>query len=121
MRWLRVTHVIASLLCPFKQGARGRLRGGVGWEISLRQRPVPRVTFQAGDPYYISKRTREEWLNKWKMEVSDHCPATVPDRQKETLGRGVEECEDGLKRCSEEQREKEMWLKRHGVKDRAHS
>ncbi|XP_063040327.1 DNA (cytosine-5)-methyltransferase 3A-like isoform X2 [Engraulis encrasicolus] len=50
-------------------GARGRLRGGVGWEISLRQRPMPRVTFQAGDPYYISKRTREEWLNKWKMEA----------------------------------------------------
>lgn len=53
-----------------KQGGRGRLRGGVGWEISLRQRPVPRITFQAGDPYYISKRTREEWLAKWKMEVS---------------------------------------------------
>ncbi|XP_057714906.1 DNA (cytosine-5)-methyltransferase 3A-like isoform X2 [Corythoichthys intestinalis] len=48
---------------------RGRLRGGVGGEISLRQRPVPRITFQAGDPYYISKRTREEWLAKWKMEA----------------------------------------------------
>lgn len=63
--------------CPFKQGARGRLRGGVGWEISLRQRPMPRVTFQAGDPYYISKRTREELLAKWKLEVSTiarHCP-----------------------------------------------
>uniref|UniRef100_A0A672KPQ7 DNA (cytosine-5-)-methyltransferase n=1 Tax=Sinocyclocheilus grahami TaxID=75366 RepID=A0A672KPQ7_SINGR len=56
--------------CPFKQGARGRLRGGVGWEVSLRQRPMPRVTFQAGDPYYISKRTREELLAKWKLEVS---------------------------------------------------
>uniref|UniRef100_A0A8C1J2G4 DNA (cytosine-5-)-methyltransferase n=1 Tax=Cyprinus carpio TaxID=7962 RepID=A0A8C1J2G4_CYPCA len=63
--------------CPFKQGARGRLRGGVGWEVSLRQRPMPRVTFQAGDPYYISKRTREELLAKWKLEVSTtahHCP-----------------------------------------------
>ncbi|KAG7229228.1 hypothetical protein INR49_013020 [Caranx melampygus] len=50
------------------EGGRGRLRGGVGWEISLRQRPMPRITFQAGDPYYISKRTREEWLAKWKME-----------------------------------------------------
>ncbi|KAK7940409.1 hypothetical protein WMY93_003735 [Mugilogobius chulae] len=47
-----------------KEGGRGRMRGGVGWEISLRQRPMPRVTFQAGDPYYISKRTREEWLAK---------------------------------------------------------
>uniref|UniRef100_A0AAX7VSV9 DNA (cytosine-5-)-methyltransferase n=1 Tax=Astatotilapia calliptera TaxID=8154 RepID=A0AAX7VSV9_ASTCA len=52
------------------EGGRGRLRGGVGWEISLRQRPMPRITFQAGDPYYISKRTREELLAKWKMEVS---------------------------------------------------
>uniref|UniRef100_A0A8C5HJP5 DNA (cytosine-5-)-methyltransferase n=1 Tax=Gouania willdenowi TaxID=441366 RepID=A0A8C5HJP5_GOUWI len=56
--------------------SRGRLRGGVGWEISLRQRPMPRVTFQAGDPYYISKRTREEWLAKWKMEVSTQPPQT---------------------------------------------
>ncbi|KAM8834138.1 DNA (cytosine-5)-methyltransferase 3A-like [Synchiropus picturatus] len=51
------------------EGGRGRLRRGVGWEISLRQRPMPRITFQAGDPYYISKRTREEWLAKWKMEA----------------------------------------------------
>uniref|UniRef100_A0A669EKZ5 DNA (cytosine-5-)-methyltransferase n=1 Tax=Oreochromis niloticus TaxID=8128 RepID=A0A669EKZ5_ORENI len=51
------------------EGGRGRLRGGVGWEISLRQRPMPRITFQAGDPYYISKRTREELLAKWKMEA----------------------------------------------------
>ncbi|XP_046710950.1 DNA (cytosine-5)-methyltransferase 3A isoform X3 [Silurus meridionalis] len=51
------------------EGARGSPRGGVGWEISLRQRPMPRVTFQAGDPYYISKRTREELLAKWKMEA----------------------------------------------------
>uniref|UniRef100_A0A3Q1CKW2 DNA (cytosine-5-)-methyltransferase n=1 Tax=Amphiprion ocellaris TaxID=80972 RepID=A0A3Q1CKW2_AMPOC len=51
------------------EAGRGRLRGGVGWEISLRQRPMPRITFQAGDPYYISKRTREEWLAKWKMEA----------------------------------------------------
>lgn len=65
------------LLLYFKQGARGRLRGGVGWEVSLRQRPMPRVTFQAGDPYYISRRTREELLAKWKFEVSTiahHCP-----------------------------------------------
>lgn len=35
----------------------------------LRRRPVPRVTFQAGDPYYISRRQKEEWLSRWKMEV----------------------------------------------------
>ena len=40
------------------------------WEVGLRQRPRPRVTFQAGDPCYISRRTREEWLAKWKTEVS---------------------------------------------------
>ncbi|XP_029281818.1 DNA (cytosine-5)-methyltransferase 3A-like [Cottoperca gobio] len=37
----------------------------------LRRRPVPRVTFQAGDPYYISRRQREEWLSRWKMEVGE--------------------------------------------------
>lgn len=72
------------LFWHLKQGGRGRLRGGVGWEISLRQRPVPRITFQAGDPYYISKRTREEWLAKWKMEVST--PATVDDRVSDRCG-----------------------------------
>ncbi|XP_031435609.1 DNA (cytosine-5)-methyltransferase 3A-like isoform X2 [Clupea harengus] len=48
------------------EGVSGRLRGVRG---SLRQRPMPRDTFQAGDPYYISKRTREEWLNKWKIQA----------------------------------------------------
>lgn len=47
----------ASSVCV--QGETGRLR----------RRPVPRVTFQAGDPYYISRRQREEWLSRWKMEV----------------------------------------------------
>uniref|UniRef100_A0A452VC46 DNA (cytosine-5)-methyltransferase 3A n=1 Tax=Ursus maritimus TaxID=29073 RepID=A0A452VC46_URSMA len=50
-------------------GSRGRLRGGLGWESSLRQRPMPRLTFQAGDPYYISKRKRDEWLARWKREA----------------------------------------------------
>lgn len=81
---MRAKSVIFSfhffLFCPLKQGARGRLRGGVGWEVSLRQRPMPRVTFQAGDPYYINKRTREELLAKWKLEVSTtarHCPRAI--------------------------------------------
>ncbi|XP_015204100.1 DNA (cytosine-5)-methyltransferase 3A isoform X7 [Lepisosteus oculatus] len=52
-----------------EQGTRARLRGGLGWETSLRQRPMQRITFQAGDPYYISKRKRDEWLAKWKMEA----------------------------------------------------
>lgn len=30
---------------------------------------MPRLTFQAGDPYYISKRKRDEWLARWKREV----------------------------------------------------
>ncbi|XP_061899134.1 DNA (cytosine-5)-methyltransferase 3A isoform X1 [Entelurus aequoreus] len=58
------------------EGGGERLRGGVAWEVSLRQRPVPRVTFQAGDPYYISKRTREEWLAKWKMEAEKKAKLT---------------------------------------------
>lgn len=37
----------------------------------LRRRPVPRVTYQAGDPYYISRRQRDEWLSRWKMEVGE--------------------------------------------------
>ncbi|XP_058657747.1 DNA (cytosine-5)-methyltransferase 3A [Ammospiza nelsoni] len=51
------------------EGSRGRLRGGLGWESSLRQRPMQRHTFQAGDPYYISKRKRDEWLARWKREA----------------------------------------------------
>ncbi|KAJ8372151.1 hypothetical protein AAFF_G00294110 [Aldrovandia affinis] len=65
-----------------EQGDGARLRGGLGWEISLRQRPMQRITFQAGDPYYISKRKRDEWLAKWKMEVSTWLNAgTVLDRE----------------------------------------
>ncbi|XP_061551694.1 DNA (cytosine-5)-methyltransferase 3A isoform X1 [Phycodurus eques] len=73
------------------EGDRARLRGGLGGEIGLRQRPVPRITFQAGDPYYISKRTREEWLAKWKMEAEKKAKLmsamnaiTDPDPGKET-------------------------------------
>uniref|UniRef100_A0A8C5ADX9 DNA (cytosine-5-)-methyltransferase n=1 Tax=Gadus morhua TaxID=8049 RepID=A0A8C5ADX9_GADMO len=54
---------------PRAEGGGGRQRGGVCWEVGLRQRPRPRVTFQAGDPCYISRRTREEWLAKWKTEA----------------------------------------------------
>ena len=49
----------------------------MGWESSLRQRPMPRLTFQAGDPYYISKRKRDEWLARWKREVR-HLLSLVP-------------------------------------------
>ncbi|XP_050827874.1 DNA (cytosine-5)-methyltransferase 3A, partial [Serinus canaria] len=61
------------------EGSRGRLRGGLGWESSLRQRPMQRHTFQAGDPYYISKRKRDEWLARWKRE-SDRSPVSVLGR-----------------------------------------
>ncbi|XP_053314718.1 DNA (cytosine-5)-methyltransferase 3A isoform X2 [Spea bombifrons] len=54
---------------PKSEGYRGRLRGGLGWESSLRQRPMQRLPFQAGDPYYISKRKRDEWLARWKREA----------------------------------------------------
>lgn len=64
----------ASSLFLRRQGSRGRLRGGLGWESSLRQRPMQRHTFQAGDPYYISKRKRDEWLARWKREVRSWMP-----------------------------------------------
>uniref|UniRef100_A0A8C2HW01 DNA (cytosine-5-)-methyltransferase n=1 Tax=Cyprinus carpio TaxID=7962 RepID=A0A8C2HW01_CYPCA len=49
----------------------GRLRGRQGWDISLRRRPVQRETFQAGDPYHISRREKEELLARWKKEKED--------------------------------------------------
>ncbi|XP_069089738.1 DNA (cytosine-5)-methyltransferase 3A isoform X1 [Pleurodeles waltl] len=51
------------------EGCRGRQRGGLGSDLSLRQRPQQRHTFQAGDPYFISKRKKEEWLARWKREA----------------------------------------------------
>nr|UAT11631.1 DNA methyltransferase 3 alpha [Protopterus annectens] len=60
-----------------EQGSRGRLRGTIGWETSLRPRPVPRMTFQAGDPYYVSKRKREEWLARWKKEAEKRARVAV--------------------------------------------
>lgn len=56
-----MVYAIYNKLFVYMQGETGRLR----------RRPVPRVTFQAGDPYYISRRQREEWLSRWKMEVSN--------------------------------------------------
>uniref|UniRef100_A0AAV2KAJ0 DNA (cytosine-5)-methyltransferase N-terminal domain-containing protein n=1 Tax=Knipowitschia caucasica TaxID=637954 RepID=A0AAV2KAJ0_KNICA len=35
----------------------------------LRRRTTPRVPYQAGDPDYVSRRQKEEWLSRWKMEV----------------------------------------------------
>ncbi|XP_027559084.1 DNA (cytosine-5)-methyltransferase 3A, partial [Neopelma chrysocephalum] len=69
------------------EGSRGRLRGGLGWESSLRQRPMQRHTFQAGDPYYISKRKRDEWLARWKREV--RAGASVGWAQPASLELGV--------------------------------
>ncbi|XP_069706731.1 DNA (cytosine-5)-methyltransferase 3A isoform X1 [Phaenicophaeus curvirostris] len=77
------------------EGSRGRLRGGLGWESSLRQRPMQRHTFQAGDPYYISKRKRDEWLARWKreaekkakviavMNVVEETPPAEPQKEEE--------------------------------------
>ncbi|XP_051729906.1 DNA (cytosine-5-)-methyltransferase 3 alpha a isoform X2 [Ctenopharyngodon idella] len=59
----------------------GRLRGRQGWDISLRRRPVQRETFQAGDPYHISRREKEEWLARWKKvkEEKAHLVPTMSD------------------------------------------
>ncbi|KAI4882621.1 hypothetical protein NFI96_022781 [Prochilodus magdalenae] len=44
------------------EGDSGRQRSRQGWDISLRRRPVPRITYQAGEPYHITKRQMEEML-----------------------------------------------------------
>ncbi|XP_028581153.2 DNA (cytosine-5)-methyltransferase 3A isoform X2 [Podarcis muralis] len=65
------------------EGSRGRLRGGgLGCESSLRPRPMPRLTFQAGDPYYISKRKRDEWLARWKRETDNPAAAQLDKAEK---------------------------------------
>ncbi|KAB0400776.1 hypothetical protein E2I00_006024 [Balaenoptera physalus] len=85
-----------SELCVLLEGSRGRLRGGLGWESSLRQRPMPRLTFQAGDPYYISKRKRDEWLARWKREAEKKAKViavmnAVEENQGSTESQKVEE------------------------------
>ncbi|XP_058020675.1 DNA (cytosine-5)-methyltransferase 3A [Ahaetulla prasina] len=64
------------------EGSRGRLRGGLGCESILRPRPVQRLTFQAGDPYYISKRKRDEWLARWKRETDNPAAAQLDKAEK---------------------------------------
>nr|XP_055042689.1 DNA (cytosine-5-)-methyltransferase 3 alpha a [Misgurnus anguillicaudatus] len=49
----------------------GRQRGRQGWDINLRRRPVQRETFQAGDPYHISRKEKEEWLARWRKEKEE--------------------------------------------------
>ncbi|KAL7872544.1 hypothetical protein SRHO_G00075270 [Serrasalmus rhombeus] len=50
------------------EGDSGRKRGRQGWDISLRRRPVPRITYQAGEPYRISRREMEEMLAHCRKE-----------------------------------------------------
>ncbi|KAF5900341.1 dystrobrevin beta-like isoform X1, partial [Clarias magur] len=50
------------------EGDSGRVRTREGRDISLRRRPVPRITFQAGDPFHMSKRETEELIARWKKE-----------------------------------------------------
>lgn len=70
-----------------EQGTRARLRGGLGWKTSLRQRPMQRITFQAGDPFYINKRKSDEWLAKWKMEAEKRATlVAVMNSLEETVG-----------------------------------
>ncbi|XP_017310682.2 DNA (cytosine-5-)-methyltransferase 3 alpha a isoform X2 [Ictalurus punctatus] len=53
------------------EGDSGRVRTREGRDISLRRRPVPRITFQAGDPFHMSKREREELIAHWKKEEEE--------------------------------------------------
>ncbi|XP_039604706.1 DNA (cytosine-5)-methyltransferase 3A isoform X1 [Polypterus senegalus] len=77
-----------------EQGTRTRLRGGLGWEVSLRQKPLQRITFQAGDPYYVSKRKRDEWLAKWKMEAEKKAKLAVMNVREESTGNEAQKEED---------------------------
>uniref|UniRef100_A0A8B9RJY6 DNA (cytosine-5-)-methyltransferase n=1 Tax=Astyanax mexicanus TaxID=7994 RepID=A0A8B9RJY6_ASTMX len=56
-----------SSLDPYP-GDSGRMRGCKGSDISLRRRPVPRITYQAGEPYHISKREMEEMLARCRKD-----------------------------------------------------
>uniref|UniRef100_A0A674AAH7 DNA (cytosine-5-)-methyltransferase n=1 Tax=Salmo trutta TaxID=8032 RepID=A0A674AAH7_SALTR len=47
----------------------------------LRRRPVPRETFQAGDPFYISRRQRDKWIKQAVMSVMEDL--SEPEFQKE--------------------------------------
>ncbi|XP_037393967.1 DNA (cytosine-5)-methyltransferase 3A-like isoform X3 [Pygocentrus nattereri] len=53
------------------EGDSGRKRGRQGWDISLRRRPVPRITYQAGEPYRISRREMEEMLAHCRKEEEE--------------------------------------------------
>ena len=58
---MRVCVCVCACVRVCVQGDSGRLR----------RRPVPRVTIQAGDPYYISRRQRDEWISRRKIEVRE--------------------------------------------------
>ncbi|KAM8953350.1 DNA (cytosine-5)-methyltransferase 3A-like [Pelodytes ibericus] len=80
---------------PKSEGYRSRLRGGLGWESSLRQRPMQRLPFQAGDPYYVSKRKRDEWLARWKREAEKKQQlVAVINAMEDTLSRKGQKEED---------------------------
>ncbi|XP_062857876.1 DNA (cytosine-5-)-methyltransferase 3 alpha a [Trichomycterus rosablanca] len=57
----------------------GRVRTRQGRDISLRRRPVPRITFQAGDPFHMSKKEREELFADWKKEEEEKKGHLAPD------------------------------------------
>ncbi|XP_063297959.1 DNA (cytosine-5)-methyltransferase 3A-like isoform X3 [Pelobates fuscus] len=88
---------------PKSEGYRGRLRGGLGWESSLRQRPMQRLPFQAGDPYYISKRKRDEWLARWKREAEKKQQLTaVINAMEETISREPQKEEENSPPASQQ-------------------
>ncbi|XP_076872617.1 DNA (cytosine-5-)-methyltransferase 3 alpha a isoform X2 [Brachyhypopomus gauderio] len=78
-------------------GESSRLRSRQGWDISLRRRPVPRVTFQAGDPYHISKREREELLARWRKEEEEkkaHLVEPINDSMADQSGEDTQKKEE---------------------------
>ncbi|TRY88484.1 hypothetical protein DNTS_005164, partial [Danionella cerebrum] len=79
-----------------------RHKGRQGWDISLRRRPIQRETFQAGDPYHISRREKEEWLAHWKKEKAKKIVETMSDTMDDQSAEGsqTEEMEPAVKLSS---------------------
>ncbi|MCI4395707.1 hypothetical protein PGIGA_G00195130 [Pangasianodon gigas] len=80
------------------EGDSGRVRTREGRNISLRRRPVPRITFQAGDPFHMSKREREELIARWKKEEEEKKAHLTP-LMNDTM---ADQSEDDIQRNEEQ-------------------
>ncbi|KAM9495950.1 DNA (cytosine-5-)-methyltransferase 3 alpha a isoform 2-T2 [Clarias gariepinus] len=80
------------------EGDSGRVRTREGRDISLRRRPVPRITYQAGDPFHMSKRETEELIARFKREEEEKKAHLTP-LMNDTMG---DQSEDDAPRNEEQ-------------------